>query len=628
MAVLDRNWRCEHGEIDIVARDGDCLVVCEVKTRRSARVRRAGRGGHRRQGRRGCGGSRPPGSPSTPRGRPARCASTSSASCVPRAGAAAGRAPAGGGLSGARPRPGRSRWSGSTAHVVDVEADIAQGLPRVHARSGCPIPSLRRGAATGSAPRSATAGHAVPPRRITVNLSPAVDAQARQRASTSPSPSRCSPPRGGRPTRPRRAGVVHLGELGLDGRVRAGPRRAARGARGRARRAPRGSSCRARTRRRPGSSPGVTVHGAALRCATSSAAARAAEHGRRLAGPRSRRRRPRRRRRRRPGAGPRRRRRPAGGAAARSRSPPPAGTTCCCSGRPGAGKTMLAERLPGLLPALDRGAGARGHRGPLGRRARCPAGGRWSAARPFVAPHHTATMAAVVGGGSGIAAARGGLAGAPRGAVPRRGAGVQRRRCSRRCASRWSPGEVVIAPGAGRRAVPGPLPAGARGQPVPVRPGHGTGEDCTCTPMARRRYLQRLSGPLLDRVDLQVRRAAGDPGRLRAATCRRVHAPWSPRGWRAARGRRARAAAAARAGRATREVSGPSSCAARWPLPRRRDGRPRPGARARPAHGARLRPGAAAGVDAWPTSPGAAAAEPRTTSLGPSLLRQLGRVAA
>lgn len=33
--VLDRNWRCPNGEIDLVARDGDCLVVCEVKTRRS-----------------------------------------------------------------------------------------------------------------------------------------------------------------------------------------------------------------------------------------------------------------------------------------------------------------------------------------------------------------------------------------------------------------------------------------------------------------------------------------------------------------------------------------------------------------------------------------------------------------
>lgn|SRR5690554_3497991 len=33
--VVDRNWRCEYGEIDIVAIDGDCLVIVEVKTRRS-----------------------------------------------------------------------------------------------------------------------------------------------------------------------------------------------------------------------------------------------------------------------------------------------------------------------------------------------------------------------------------------------------------------------------------------------------------------------------------------------------------------------------------------------------------------------------------------------------------------
>jgi putative endonuclease len=34
MAIVERNWRCDIGEIDIVARDGDTLVVCEVKTRR------------------------------------------------------------------------------------------------------------------------------------------------------------------------------------------------------------------------------------------------------------------------------------------------------------------------------------------------------------------------------------------------------------------------------------------------------------------------------------------------------------------------------------------------------------------------------------------------------------------
>ncbi|MFE9255930.1 YraN family protein [Streptomyces sp. NPDC006879] len=35
MAVIERNWRCRSGEIDIIARDGDALVVCEVKTRRA-----------------------------------------------------------------------------------------------------------------------------------------------------------------------------------------------------------------------------------------------------------------------------------------------------------------------------------------------------------------------------------------------------------------------------------------------------------------------------------------------------------------------------------------------------------------------------------------------------------------
>lgn len=37
LIVLDRNWRCEVGEVDIVAREGDALVICEVKTRSSRR---------------------------------------------------------------------------------------------------------------------------------------------------------------------------------------------------------------------------------------------------------------------------------------------------------------------------------------------------------------------------------------------------------------------------------------------------------------------------------------------------------------------------------------------------------------------------------------------------------------
>ncbi|MEU5212110.1 YraN family protein [Streptomyces sp. NPDC020742] len=37
MRILGRNWRCREGEIDIVAADGDALVICEVKTRRAGR---------------------------------------------------------------------------------------------------------------------------------------------------------------------------------------------------------------------------------------------------------------------------------------------------------------------------------------------------------------------------------------------------------------------------------------------------------------------------------------------------------------------------------------------------------------------------------------------------------------
>ena len=37
LQVVDRNWRCARGELDLVARDGDCLVFCEVKTRRTER---------------------------------------------------------------------------------------------------------------------------------------------------------------------------------------------------------------------------------------------------------------------------------------------------------------------------------------------------------------------------------------------------------------------------------------------------------------------------------------------------------------------------------------------------------------------------------------------------------------
>jgi magnesium chelatase family protein len=68
-------------------------------------------------------------------------------------------------------------------------------------------------------------------------------------------------------------------------------------------------------------------------------------------------------------------------------------------GPPGAGKTMLAERLPGILPDLDSAAALEAT--SIRSLAGLPIGGSLVTRPPYEAPHHTATAAAIVGGGSG-----------------------------------------------------------------------------------------------------------------------------------------------------------------------------------------------------------------------------------
>ena len=107
------------------------------------------------------------------------------------------------------------------------------------------------------------------------------------------------------------------------------------------------------------------------------------------------------------------------------------------SGPPGAGKSLLASCLPGILPPLSARealevsmihslAGA------------LPEGGLMQA-RPFRDPHHSASLPALIGGGH-EGEAGGDQPGAWRRAVPRRAAGIRSGRRWRRCASRWRPG--------------------------------------------------------------------------------------------------------------------------------------------------------------------------------------------
>lgn len=198
-------------------------------------------------------------------------------------------------------------------------------------------------------------------------------------------------------------------------------------------------------------------------------------------------------------------------------------------GPPGAGKTMLASRLPGILPDLTDSEAVEvtavhsvaGTFDPADGLVRRP---------PFEDPHHTATPAAVVGGGSGT----------PRpGAATRAHRGVLfldevaefRPSVLDTLRQPLEQGELTIHRSAGTARYPARFQMVLAANPCPCGMSVGKGLECTCTPTVRRKYLGRLSGPLLDRVDLQVEvrpvggvDRSGGPGESTRVVARRVAA--------------------------------------------------------------------------------------------------------
>ena len=183
-------------------------------------------------------------------------------------------------------------------------------------------------------------------------------------------------------------------------------------------------------------------------------------------------------------------------------------------GAPGAGKTMLAERLPGILPPLDRRtalecAALRSLRGAdaLVRRGGGPAAGRTPGdldrTPPFEAPHHSASMAALVGGGTGLARP-GAVSLAHGGVLFLDEAPEFDRRALESLRQPLESGEVLLHRARGTVAYPARFQLVLAANPCPCGKGGGNGVECRCSVTERRRYAQRLSGPLLDRVDLQV----------------------------------------------------------------------------------------------------------------------------
>jgi magnesium chelatase family protein len=171
-------------------------------------------------------------------------------------------------------------------------------------------------------------------------------------------------------------------------------------------------------------------------------------------------------------------------------------------GPPGAGKTMLAARLPGLLPDLTESQAVEVTAVHSVAGTFDPGGGLLHRP-PFEDPHHTATPAAVVGGGSGIprpgAASR-----AHRGVLFMDEAPEFSPRVLETLRQPLEHGELVIHRAGGSARYPARFQLVLAANPCPCGKAVGKGLECTCQPMARRRYWARLSGPLLDRVDLQV----------------------------------------------------------------------------------------------------------------------------
>lgn len=234
-------------------------------------------------------------------------------------------------------------------------------------------------------------------------------------------------------------------------------------------------------------------------------------------------------------------------------------------GPPGAGKTMLAERLPSLLPELDDDTALEvtalhSIAGIL------PPGGRLLRRPPFQAPHHTATVPSLVGGGSGLARP-GAVSLAHRGVLFLDEAAEFSTRALEALRQPLENGRVLLTRAQGSTEYPARVQLVLAANPCPCAKPAGDAY-CECTPLARRRYLGRLSGPLLDRIDVQVTLSP-----LRAAELMAAGPPTESSAVVAERVAKARAAAAARwaadGWKVNADVPGPRLRELPWRLPTR-----------------------------------------------------------
>lgn len=190
------------------------------------------------------------------------------------------------------------------------------------------------------------------------------------------------------------------------------------------------------------------------------------------------------------------------------------------TGPPGAGKTMLASRLPGILPPLDDDAALEvaALRSLSGE-----AIDGLSRRPPFEAPHHSATAASLVGGGS-RSARPGAISRASRGVLFLDEAAESRVGLLDALRQPLESGRIEIHRAGFTASFPARFQLVLATNPCPCGEFGVRGGTCLCAPNVVRTYQRKLSGPLLDRIDIELHlarvTAAGGSGEVSSRAAR------------------------------------------------------------------------------------------------------------
>ena len=169
-------------------------------------------------------------------------------------------------------------------------------------------------------------------------------------------------------------------------------------------------------------------------------------------------------------------------------------------GPPGAGKTMLASRLPGILPELTEDQAI--ELCSVQSLAKLPILDL-PKAPPIQAPHHTASLVSMVGGG-GAQPKPGLISLAHNGVLFLDEAPEFQSSVLEALRQPLESGFVTISRASGQATFPARFQLVLAANPCPCGFAIGTGKECTCSSVAKTRYLNRISGPLSDRLDLRL----------------------------------------------------------------------------------------------------------------------------